>query len=55
LGGAGTDAGAWPAAGCGGGARARTTSRAARSGRDSAAGARFKWIFLKIFKQNWTK
>jgi hypothetical protein len=34
---------------------ARTTSRAARSGPGSAAGAWFELIFLKIFKQNWTK
>jgi hypothetical protein len=38
-----------------GGARVRTTSRVAALWLTRVAGAVFKWVFLKIFKHNWTK
>jgi hypothetical protein len=46
-GGAGVDAGARPAAGGNGGARARTTSRVWRSGLNCVAGALFQPVFLQ--------
>jgi hypothetical protein len=51
----GADDGARRRTGGDGGAQARATSRVAALWYKCVAGALFNTIFLKIFKQNWTK